>query len=65
MPPTIAKLLGADGKKDFFALAPLPPVTGTSGAAPPAMNPTQPMMSPGMGGVNGFGPGGVHGRADR
>jgi hypothetical protein len=66
MPPAVAKILGADGKKDYFALAPLPPVTGNSGAAPPAMNPTQPMMSPGMGGVNGFGaPGGVHGRVDR
>jgi hypothetical protein len=66
MPPTIAKLLGADGKKDYFALAPLPPVTGTSGAAPPAMNPTQP-MTPGMGGgINGFGAaGGIHGRGDR
>jgi hypothetical protein len=66
MPPAIVTLLGADGKKDYFAQAPQPPVTGNAGAAPPAMNPTSPGMG---GGINGFGggggPGAFHGRADR
>jgi hypothetical protein len=65
MPPKIATLLGADGKKDYFAAAPLPPVTGNPGAAPPGMNPTEPMLGPAM--DRGFGapPGGARGRADR